>query len=731
MDVKRKLKIAWKDAFNGDAPEEIIGRLECENDSDVNCLLTGARNKTWELISELEQRLEQEKFMLNFLEGEIKDLNENSVENGAQNDPGGGDVDIDNMYAKVNKSSKSQQNESQVINDNHASESDQKSQAISQIDVSYEEIAYRPTESNHRDSYEEITFQPLQVPEPIKIRRESLGKTDHKKKVKGSVRDKIKRFEFSNSLDGDEKLPDNIDSVPKPVPDNKNSTKLTLENTNKLTPKATTPTENKLPVPPKPTSPKPPPPISPRPSPAVRKRQQRNDTYEEIDLPCFAANKTDKPGNTDMSRSANSLITNTNIDNKQEDSLKDKLSTQGCGALNQSTSAPSANLHSTEINDSNKSKVCDTANLDNEENFHYASLNDDNDDYAVLKDLTVNKEIEEKSKVTETVHDSADKTNSREKLKDSNVKPIYSENEPSFSTFKSGDVKVSVRGHFNVKPHEQRESDDDEGDYATLSDIPKIADRHKTLIEVKSGGSDKNDSGLDTAGADKVKTGSNLHIVSSTISRSTEDLSHYKDIDDDNIESITNEEEMKKLFSKKDGIDMTASFVDGTNSVIGKSIKSLSSSDSDEELNGENVPFKGDVSEPKVSKEPPKPSRATKKRVPDYEKWDFQALLTNPNVSAADPQNLAEDTDCDDDLSPSPYDNRLSPTIPRHVGHGHKTVEEQNSLSDDGLSNKETRMRKPGRYSPQLSPQMRKHSTMSTASDASRMSTACRYFLMF
>ena len=717
MDVKRKLKVAWRNTFDGDVPAEIIARLECENDSDVNCLLTGARDKTWELLSELEQQLQQERFMLDFLDGEIKDAQENIVEKITQN--GDDEVDIDNMYAKVNKSSKSQQNESQVINDNHVKESDQKSPPISQIDVSYEEISYRPSESDHRDSYEEITFQPPPGPDPIKIRRESLGKTDHKKKVKGSVRDKIKRFELSTSIDGDENLPDNTESVSKPTPESTNTCKLTLENTNKLTPKATTPTENKLPVPPKPTSPKPPPPISPRPSPAVRKRQQRNDAYEEIELPCFAANKTETPGNSDMPGSANSLITNTNTDNKQEDNLKDKLSAGGCEPLNQSNSAPSVNLPSTETSGLNKNIVCDKATLDNEENSHYASLNDENDDYAELIDTTVKKEP---AIIIETVKDNAVKTNCSEHLKDSAVKPKFSENEPSFSTFKSGDIKVSVRGHFNVKHIEQCDSDDDEGDYATLSDISRNANKHKTLIEVKSGGSDK----ADTDDADKVKTSSNLHIVSSTISRSTEDLSHYKDIDDDNIESITNEEEMKKLFSKKDGIDMAASFIDGTNAVVGKSIKSLSSSDSDEEQNGETVPFERDVFEPKVSKEQPKPSRANKKRVPDYEKWDFQALLTNPNVSAAETQNLAEDTGSEDDLSPSPYDNKLSPPLHRHFGH--KAIEEQNSLSDDSLSHKDAMMRKPGRYSPQLSPQMRKHSTMSTASDASRISTACRYF---
>lgn len=725
MDIRRKLKIAWRDAFNGDVPAEIIARLEGENESDINCLLTGARNKTWELLSESELRLQQEKFMIEFLDDAIKNAQENVVEKATQN--GEDEVEIDSMYAKVNKSSKSKQDESHVINDKHVNESEQKSPPISQGDVSYEEISYNPCEpcktEDRRDSYEEITFQP---PDRIKIRPESLEKKDHKRKVKGSVRDRIKKFELSSSLDGDENLPENTESVSKVTPENTN--KLTLESTNKLNPKAVTPSENKLAVPPKPTSPKPPPPISPRPSPAVRKRQQQSNAYEEIELPCFATTsetkKTEPPGNLDMTVSTNSVTTNTHTDKQQEDSLKDKSSVGGCEPLNQSNSVPSVNLPTTEISSLNKNTDCDKANLDKDDD-HYASLNDENDQYAILKDITVIKEPTEKT--VECVQNNTGKPVCSEKLPDSAVKPTFSVNEPSFSTSKSGDIKlkVSARGHF--KHIDQFDDDDDEGDYATLSDFSKYGDKHKTLIEVKSGGSEKADSDLDADGAEKVKINSNLHIISSTISRSTEDLrSHYKDIDDDNIESITNEDEMKKLFSKKEETDLTASFIDGTNSVIGKSIKSLSSSDSDEEINDKTVPFAKDVSQPKVSKEPPKSSRANRKRVPDYEKWDFQALLTNPNVSAAETQDLAEDTGSEDDLSPSPYDNKLSPQLHKHFEH--KTIQEENSLSDDASSNVDTRMCKSavphGRYSPQLSPQMRKHSTMSTASDASRQSTA-------
>ena len=67
MDLRKKLKVAWRDAFSGDVPAEVLSRLDCENDIELSCIsiLTGARHKTWEVLSEVELRLQQRNFCFN------------------------------------------------------------------------------------------------------------------------------------------------------------------------------------------------------------------------------------------------------------------------------------------------------------------------------------------------------------------------------------------------------------------------------------------------------------------------------------------------------------------------------------------------------------------------------------------------------------------------------------------------------------------------------------------
>ena len=769
MDLRKKLKVAWRDAFSGDVPAEVLSRLDCENDIELSCIsiLTGARHKTWEVLSEVELRLQQEKFLLQFIEDEIKVEEQDNSDKKLEKP--GVESEVDNMYAKVNKPLKSKQRDSEEIDDKHSSKSDQASSPITQNDTSYEEVAFRScapvgkTKSDpvdRRGSYEEVSFQPS-----INIRPESLGKKE-KKKVKGSVKDRIKKFEKSSSKDGDENILEKSDS-----------------DSNK--------------TPPNPISPKPPPPVvSPRPSPANRKRQQRNNTYEEIQLPHpktteMISESSETPGNTSMS--TNLSTADTCSDTKHRSNQKDESSGEGCEVLKQTNCERSFNKTSAEIPILVENKASDTVNIVNDENDHYASIKDtvkkptfsekeptfssakvrdikvteENDQYALLKDtakepalsekeptfssakgrnIELNDEIDLYDFLKETVEEpeETEATISTNKLKDAEA---TEENEPyasietetelgfnvtesSVSSAKGSEIKVS---HF--KPINKDKYDDGEGDYCLLSDIAKYADKHKTLIEVKSGGSQKSDSEQETNNIAKQNISSNLHIVSSTISRSTEDLSHYKDIDDDNIESINEEKEaeMKKLFSKKNECDLTSSFVDGTSSVIGKAIKSLSSSDSDEENTGKTLPFSGENHKlkPRVFKEPPKPSaRRNRKRVPDYEKWNFQALLTNPDVSVAETDNFAEETASEDDLSPR---------IEKRFEHKHdKTVKEQNGLSDtNGSPNSQRRSISPksprrsgvpsGKYSPQFSPRMRKASTMSENTEGSRISTACKY----
>ena len=649
MDIRNKLKTAWRDAFNGDVPAEVFSRLECENDIEVNYLLTGARDKTWEVLSELELRLEQEKFMLQFLNEEItlneKDNAKQSVTVRKDDVEG-----VDNMYAKVNKPLKSKQHDSDIIDDKHSNKSDQKSLPVSQSEFSYEEIVFRPCEPVNE--YEEVSYRP----EAIKIRPESLGKKE-KKKLKGSVRDKIKRFERTSSCDGDEA---NFEKKE--------------DDYNKATVKPT----------------KPPPPVSPRP--AARKKQQ-TDAYEEIDLPCFnttseskISENTEAPSNANITVSTSPISLGTCSDSKHNTSQNDESSGQGCDILDQSDNASSS---------SSKTKEIPVL----EENTNDTEKLNEEDHYAVLKDIV--------------------------------VEPKYSDKEPNFSSsVKSGDIKISARGHF--KPVDKLDDDDDdndlEGDYCSLSDITRFANKHVTLVEVKSSDSQKSDGGKTYDNKSKENTGSNLCIISSTISRSTEELSNYKDIDDDNIESINEqtEAEMKKLFHKKKGGDLNSPVFDGTSPVTGKKFKSLSSSDSDEgNVANITVPFSEEnpASKPKISVEQPNHSRAGRKRVPDYEKWNLETLLTNPNISAAETENMAEDTGSEDDLSP--YDNKL----PTHRFE-QKTVSEHNGVSDNDFDTKRlSSSPKTGKYSPQLSPQLRKYSTMSNTSEASRISTSCEYFL--
>ena len=407
MDIRQKLKIAWKDTFNGDVPAKILSRLECENDIDVSSLLTGARHKTWETLSELELRLQQEKFILEFLDDEIKVCAQENTDKTA--DKTKIPAEIDNMYAKVNKPLKSKQSDPGETDDKHSNKSDQK---IDKTDFGYEDINCQPCEpcktAERRESYEEISFQP--APERLKVRPESLGKKEPKKKMKGSVRDKIKRFEQTSTVDGDENLPENSEGI----------NKLSAENSNKVMPKVSTPVEIKVPVASKPTSPKPPPPvISPRPSPAIRKKQPQNNAYEDIELPCFGSTSEDKkaessdtPGNRVMPVSTNPVTTNTCSDSQHDNSQNLDSSVKGSEVLNVSHNVSSVNLETTkitrvnEIADNDTENVPLNLNIENKEDGHY----------AVLKETA--------------------------------VKPTFSENEPAFSSSKSGDIKVSARGQF-------------------------------------------------------------------------------------------------------------------------------------------------------------------------------------------------------------------------------------------------------------------------------------------
>ena len=652
MDVRRKLVAAWRDAFNGDVPTELLSRLECEHDIEVNTLLTDARDKTWEVLSELELRMQQEKFMLQFIDEEISS---NKTDNSSENTSTvirNVSEDVDNLYAKVRKPSKSKQHDSELTDDKHPSKSDQKSLPIGQDEVPYEEVTFQPNDevSEKRENYEVISFQP----EPIQIRRESLGKKD-KKKVKGSVKDKIKRFERTSSGDCDENIFEKNELE---------SDKVLIKST------------------------KAPPPISPRPA-ARKKQQQHMNPYEEIELPCFGVpeikNKdiTEAPSNTNIAVSTNPTIVDTHNDNEHKISQNEVLSGKGCDILDQSNSVSSVNYTNKEP----------PVRLENQAVVQHV----EESDYAELRDI---------------------------------VEPKFSDKEPSFSSFvKSSDVKISSRGHF--KPIDNGE-DDDEGDYCSLSEIAKFANKHVTLVKVESGGSEKSEGEQNADMNSREKASSNLRIISSTISRSREDLSHYKDIDDDNIESITEqtEEEMKKLFQKKNKSDLNSPDTDGVSPVIGKKFKSLSSSDSDEDTGTHlTVPFsKGPlVSKPRVSNELPKTSRAKRKGVPDYESWNFQALLTNPKISAAETENLGEDTGSEDDLSPV-YDNKLPTQFEQKYSGTHNGVSDSNGSTDTKTQTHASSGKYSPQRSPQRSPELRKYSIGSRASEASRVSTACMYF---
>ncbi|XP_053375064.1 breakpoint cluster region protein-like isoform X2 [Mercenaria mercenaria] len=582
-------KSAWKDKFSSNLPPEFISRLECElskceNDpgaGDHTHALSCAMDITKSRIRELNKQLRNEEFFYEVISSVV------SARKRSQRNADSDKVDVSAMYAKVNKPTKLKIDDSPVLN--HAkSMSDQ-----AEKNSNHERLL---SQTSH--TYEEIGFQNSEIPD-TKVEEKAGGVV--KKKLRASVKDKIKMFERSDSSSGE----DNINS---PEGD---YARLVIK-----------------------------PSVSPKPSPASRRRPRANE-YEEISLPCFASNK--KPDDPSNSKIQCPQMT-PNIDKPDKtyaeiESLHDSSSKQeGYASL---SDQPLENKSFTTQHQkrpappvpSRKSRGKDTDKSDNDvlKNTEASTLKY-SDHEPQLSSSLKHKQINEDTK---NHNDASDKLCGK----------IDGSIEGDYCSIKS--VNTDNKHVTLVQVTSANGSGKNTG--------------NKNFSVLSISGSERELS-RSTEDLRNNKTGK-LRRSSSKSFDDINQEGHYAEVEYSSInpvsgDSSSSDKKMKKLFGLKNGSDLeTDPDNDSKEQIVGKQYKSLSNSSGSEEedlMSTVVVNFENTEDQKKESSENKVLTSKDKRRgVPDYEKWTFQTLLTSTGISVAENGNLT-DTGSDDE---TPYDN--------------------------------------------------------------------------
>lgn len=590
-----EVKCIWKSKYSSDLPTEFLSRLECElskyeNDPGAGSThaLSCAEEITKSRIRDLNHQLRNEEFFFEVLSAVINDRK--------YRQSGDGKMDVSEMYAKVNKPAKvkisdsPKQNHSKNLSDQPVTISN-KDQLPGHADRPYEEIEFRNSE---------IDFPAPDKPSP---------KMEGKKKARGSVKDKIKMFERSDSSSGD-------------------------ENTNALVS-----IEGEYARLAKPS-------VSPKPSPSSQRRKNVNE-YEEISFPFLASNK--KPEDSSCPK----------IQSKQITSAIDK---------------PYADIKS--VSDSSVKQE------------GYACLVD-----QPLETKSVNNNHQRKPGPPVPVRRTKGKeTNYSDKIV---VKPTvaptlkYSDQEPQLSSslrhkLINEDANNSID---KFKPGDPCLKIDEscggiEGDYCSIKSL-NTDKKHVTLVQVTSGnGSEKEINRFgkhnhsfkiisvsrpqrEVSRSTEDLSKSETEKLSRSLSKSTDDINpegHYAELkysrSNSDAKDEASAEKMKKMFGHKEGINLKSDD-DSREQVVGKQFKTLSSSsESEEDLGRTVVVDVEDTTDEKTetvedTEAMSKVKDKKRNRVPDYEKWAFQTLLTQTGISVAENENLT-DVGSDDE---TPYDN--------------------------------------------------------------------------
>ena len=524
-------------------------------------------------------------------------------------------------------------------------------------------------------TYEEIGFPVSEIPASspdIKVNEEN--KCQIKKKARASVKDKIKMFERSDSSSGD----DNLNS---PEGD---YARLVIK-----------------------------PSVSPKPSPSTRRRP-RDDEYEEISLPFLASNK--KPDNPSSARNPS----------QQDSQIIDKPD---------------------KSHDDSKSKNDSSCKQEG-----YASLSEqplENKSHTQHQKKSAPPVPSRKSRgIDANKHTDALKNTEALTLK-------YSDQEPQLSSsLRQKQINENIKGKSDTQ-HYIEIDDNIEGDYCSIRSV-NTDNKHITLVNVSSNGSESGK----RVNSGKNKNFSVLSIIrpEKELSKSTEDLrsnktgqlrrsssrsfddlnqeGHYAEVQYSSVpDSHPKDDKMKKLFGLKEGSDLNTMQGDDTKEpIVGKQYKAISSNSSSEEDLMNTVVVDLEKTQVKDTSESTETLKAKDRRgrVPDYEKWTFQTLLTSTGISVAENGNLT-DNGSDDD---TPYDNVENATEKNEMVSGQSDDSgvcesaESSSTPDEKekLYEEDCEHREKDSASSQIA---RSDVSKSSSSVGSRFSTACKYPILF
>ncbi|XP_052270328.1 active breakpoint cluster region-related protein-like isoform X21 [Dreissena polymorpha] len=590
MDTVGKLKELWKDKYSSDIPDDFVARLDCEfskgkNEPEaedrLNKSLTFLMNDSNEKIADLNRRLKQEEYFIELLSQAI----DNQVLTGmAHFKDKKLDVNVSSLYSHVKKPKK-------IINSDTEDTSFMKN-------MCKDTPPALPKRIEPENNYEDISA--------VEKVDSGMDNVNNKPTVKfrGSVRDKIKMFDRSDSSSGeDAKSQSEGDYARLPSP----------------------------------------PTVSPKPSPSSLRRLHREE-YEEICLPTVSpslCNNIQAPGEPAIPK---------NMQSSEHGDISLKSEVDNCSSSKQEEDSQA--LKSSHYKTEKKTAPPVPHKRSKLSEFHSSDVNQ-------LKQTD-------------------------------NLTPRYSDSEPHTATprkYSNNTQEHNANDKVQIKVHPRMVIDmsgDDEGDYCAItpSKYPQKDGKHVTRVLVASDKKGQSNN-INRSDRELSKSHENLHItvkelaVSQKEFRSHENIaqSGYAQVEFSTFKPATakssSEESMKKLFGKKTK-DHGKNFIDrlspkGSDEEIkGHSSQSLSQNNSDEEcisggtilidfskmqLTAEDLQVESkspEYSEEDIDKDDIVEEQRTldgdtnrKRNVPDYEKWNFQSLLTKPGVSVA--ENVSDD----------------------------------------------------------------------------------------
>lgn len=717
MNTIEVVKIAWREKFSSEIPCEFVTRLECgltklENNPEVKSteLFSLVKNETKSKIEELNNELRREEYFFEVMSSLCEDGTMQSKESETQDQT---EFESSALYATVNKQAKGKSSESETHEEY----------------VGNQNVTVTDTSSIHGDNshYEDIDS----------LQKNAVGSLKSKNKMRGSVKAKIKMFERSDSSSGEEVTSAGAEGE---------YARLVLK-----APQL--------------------PPVSPKPSPAARRRPRPND-YEEINLPILGNNSN---STTDLA------VANTQSSNSSQQTVNtDKCSvSSNCPSskqegYNTDNKVAHKNSQQAKLNISVQSKKpAPPVPVRRSRGNECINTGDSN----VLKKT-------EQLTLQYSEHEPQVATSRKQRCSDEGVKPVERIRPDDIHVHKCIEQSSEgIEGEYCAIADIKKTNEKHITLVQVTSDNRKVENNsvggslNKALLSVK-----KSDRELSRSHDNLSQVGLSGRLDgSSSLSRSLDNFQQNADMklngsdnkdddeEDDGYSHLnftkfksqpaqhSDDNKMKKIFHSKNSGNISSTKSankDIPDAVVGTRYKSLSSESEEDlgstaniniaELCGDsfkseeldtNLVISPDFSDSDSKSDTgqsksPELSRTLqnrRQRVPDYEKWDFQHLLTQTGISIAENENLT-DTGSEDETV---YDN---------VPEKHEFEEQVAGQSDDsGVLVSETSVVLDETVKPYeqcdiidgLAPEGQDEPAKSTSTEVSRMSTACKYTFQY